>query len=92
MIVTPLETHEIFRGEIFKRSLMENKNGFVIRILIIPIKATGIRILTRGRRKFAFNYIMKTNLRRAMEKLWEYRERGIGIFTETLKLLVAIFQ
>ena len=40
----------------------------------------------------AFNYIMKTNQRRAMEKLRGYQERGVEIFIETLRLLVAVLQ
>ena len=37
MIVSPIERHKKFRETIFIRSLMIKKNGFVKRILIIPI-------------------------------------------------------
>ena len=37
MIVTPLETHKKFRGKIFERSMMTNKNGLVKEILMVPI-------------------------------------------------------
>ena len=89
MMVIPLETSKKFQGKILRDHQLI---FFVNRILMIRIWATVIQVLTRERWKCAFKYIVKTNQRHAIDKLREYRQRCVGIFIGTLKLLVTFFQ
>ena len=47
-----------------------------------------MQILKTGRSECTFNYIVRTNQTGAMEKLREYRQKGVGNFIETLNYLL----